>query len=408
MKNRDVNKYLLIAAHGLAKMGNSLQDVVFILLIVGLLQGNEFQMGLVITIQFIPYLFLGYLGGVVADRYNRKTNMLIADAIRFSLALALTYLVFFNRESVALLACIAFLSTTCRCFYQPAQQAMLPELVKKAELTKYNSRFQVSENLGVIAGPLIAGVIVTVGEYWQAFLFDAMTYLVSLILVFLINYSPLSKNGRMSETNEIRFNIFRYLNSRRKLFDTVYCSAASILAISAIIRLVIPLYITVDMNGPPELVAWTLGLIAAGTLFGAYLFGRVETKLNTPTVYWLVYGLCISMLFLSNNLFWLLGWAFVLGVSGAFVDVALICSIQRNTEGKYMGKVFSYFSTLANTGEALSGIIVGVFLMVVSARYSGVLLGFICACIAFGFIIVGLLERKNHSIWPVENEKYMS
>ena len=65
MKKRDVNKYLLIAAHGLAKMGNSLQDVVFILLIVGLLKGNEFQMGLVITIQFIPYLFLGYLGGEI-------------------------------------------------------------------------------------------------------------------------------------------------------------------------------------------------------------------------------------------------------------------------------------------------------------------------------------------------------
>jgi hypothetical protein len=73
-----------------------------------------------------------------------------------------------------------------------------------------------------------------------------------------------------------------------------------------------------------------------------------------------------------------------------------------------MGKVFSYFSTLANTGEALSGIIVGVVLMIVSARYSGVLLGFICACIALGFIIVGLFERKNHSIWPIENEKYMS
>lgn len=73
-----------------------------------------------------------------------------------------------------------------------------------------------------------------------------------------------------------------------------------------------------------------------------------------------------------------------------------------------MGKVFSYFSTLANTGEALSGFIVGVVLMVVSAKYSGVLLGFICACIAFGFIIVRLLERKSHSTWPVESEKYMS
>ena len=90
------------------------------------------------------------------------------------------------------------------------------------------------------------------------------------------------------------------------------------------------------------------------------------------------------------------------------MDVALICSIQKNTEGKYMGKVFSYFSTLANTGEALSGLLIGAILMLVSAKYAGVLLGFICACIAFGFIIVRLLERKRHSTWPVESEKYMS
>tara|TARA_B110000503_G_C6983874_1_gene344423 strand:- start:435 stop:779 length:345 start_codon:yes stop_codon:yes gene_type:complete len=114
------------------------------------------------------------------------------------------------------------------------------------------------------------------------------------------------------------------------------------------------------------------------------------------------------MLFVSNNLFWLLGWAFVLGVSGAFVDVALICSIQKNTEGKYMGKVFSYFSTLANTGEALSGFIVGVVLMAVSAKYSGVLLGLICAFIAFCFLLVHFLGQKSNNIWPVEKERFLS
>ena len=223
-----LNKNYLICAHGISKMGNALHDVIFVLIVINCLQDNAFMMAVVFTIKFIPYFFFGSLGGIQADKLNKKTIMLTSDAIRFFLVMMMVTLVFMDYVNALVLSILAFLLTTCRCFYQPAQQSIIPNIVAKNDLPYMNSQCQIAEELGSVIGPIVAGIMVAIGSYWEGLLVDAIAYAVSIGLVANIKYHYQPQIRYAKSNKRQRFNVFSYLLKNPLLFSVVYCSAACI------------------------------------------------------------------------------------------------------------------------------------------------------------------------------------
>ena len=138
-----------------------------------------------------------------------------------------------------------------------------------------------------------------------------------------------------------------------------------------------------------------MGMIGLGTVMGAYFYPRVANFSNPPIFYWVFYGLLTAIVFTVSNIFFMFAVFFLLGVSGAFVDISLVGSIQSHADSNYLGKVFSYFSTLANLGEALSNLIVGYVLIYISAQITGSILGAVCTLCAGLFILIYIRENKT-------------
>ncbi len=392
----NINKYLLISAHGVTKSGNALHDVVFVLLALNFLKDDSFLFSVVLTIKFIPYLFFGYIGGIVADRYNKKIIMIFSDITRLFLVSLLAWLTFENSLNVFTISVIAFFLTLCRCFYQPAQQSIIPSLVRRSDLTDTNSKNQIAEEIGTIVGPVLAGLLIVTGEYWQALVFDCLAYVISLSLVVFIKYKHESNEEKNDK--KLNTNIIKYICGNEKLFDTIFCSSVCILFISAVLRLVIPIYLVKEIFLSESYLGWVMGVIGFGTVLGAYLYKKMKIKFDTPVLYWGVYGLITAFIFAFENEVLLFTFAFLLGVVGAFVDICLIECIQKSSNTRYLGKTFSVFSTLANTGEALSNLFFGFILLYLTAKSVGLVLGVACVFVSLLFFFISMSRKIKRGI----------
>ena len=105
--------------------------------------------------------------------------------------------------------------------------------------------------------------------------------------------------------------------------------------------------------------------MSSGTLLGSFLLGRVNISPNIKNLYrgWAIYGAIMSIAFLIAKPNLLLLWTFGLGISGAVIDILMPTIIQKTSSESNIGQNFSYFSTFANLGEAMSSIMVGGLLL---------------------------------------------
>lgn len=116
-------------------------------------------------------------------------------------------------------------------------------------------------------------------------------------------------------------------------------------------------------------------------------------------VFWLLYGVILFVMPLAAALYLklLLVLAFVLGFIGAFVDISLVSALQLYSRREDFGKSFGTFSTLANSAEAVSSFIAGLFALVGLASSFLAMSAFI---ISTG--IIGVIKlNKNKDITPL-------
>jgi predicted MFS family arabinose efflux permease len=134
------------------------------------------------------------------------------------------------------------------------------------------------------------------------------------------------------------------------------------------------------------IIGYAMSFTGFGALIGAVVCARLMRSFGTPALmgYWGIYGVAIALLpaFTASAQILLLA-CFAVGWLGAFVDVMLPTNIQRLSTKANLGKNFGLFSTLANTGEALSGGFAGGLAAVASAGASVTILGILVAVTAY-------------------------
>ncbi len=123
----------------------------------------------------IPQVLISLWAGVIADRYNRKMIIMLADAFT-ALATFAAFLAFqAGHESLSLLMAISFLRSMGQGFQSPAVNALYPDIVPEHQLVRINGINQTINNILLLISPAAGGVILgTLGIKW-AFCIDVIT-----------------------------------------------------------------------------------------------------------------------------------------------------------------------------------------------------------------------------------------
>jgi ENTS family enterobactin (siderophore) exporter len=155
--------------------------------------GSPTWVGALLIVDFLPMIAIGLALGPLVDRLSRRRLMIEADLLRLAVFCALPFVD--RPELIVVLAGVAGVATG---FFRPAAHAALPNLVSPEDLPTANSLLQTVENLAWLIGPVAGGALVASFGTDLAYWINALTFLVSALILLGIAESALRGGDMMS------------------------------------------------------------------------------------------------------------------------------------------------------------------------------------------------------------------
>jgi MFS family permease len=185
---------LIWAAALLSNIGSWMQTVGVGVLVTAR-TGRPGWTGLVAAAAFLPIGLLSPVGGVMADRLDRRRWLFATTVGETAFAAVLTVLAATGHASPAVVTVIVFGGGAMAAIGFPAYQAMLPDLVPSTELGPAISLSSAQFNLGRVIGPALAGLAILIGGYSWAFAINAASFFAVLVALCLVRLPPSAHPG---------------------------------------------------------------------------------------------------------------------------------------------------------------------------------------------------------------------
>src|SRR6185369_14619093 len=144
------------------------------------------QMGVIGALRWLPYLLLGLVAGAWLDRLRRRPVLIATHLGRAALLGSVPAAALVARPTIEQLYAVAFLVGALMVFSDGAYQALLPTLVRPAQLVDGNSKFALSQSLARLVGPGLGGALVELATAPLAVALDAAAFVVDALLVAAI------------------------------------------------------------------------------------------------------------------------------------------------------------------------------------------------------------------------------
>lgn len=181
---RNWDYLLLWSGQAISSIGSQLSQFALPLFVLAL-TGSPAWAGVAGGLRTIPYLFLSLPAGALVDRWNRKWIMLVCDSVRAICLVSIPIAAFTGSLSMLQLCLVSLLEGTCFVFFNVAEVACLPRVVAKEQLKAAASLHETTDNISYTLGPFLGGILFGIGRALP-FLFDAVSYMISVVSLFFI------------------------------------------------------------------------------------------------------------------------------------------------------------------------------------------------------------------------------
>ena len=156
-------------------------DTIALYTIILNLTGSGRAVGLLLVARFVPSFLVGSLSGVVADRFSRRSIMIVSDLLRAVVVLG--FLFVRRADQLWIIYFLTVVQLALSTFFEPAKTAIIPSLVSDRELIAANAISSVTWSAMLTLGAAIGGVVTGWFGTDVAFILDALTYLLSAALI---------------------------------------------------------------------------------------------------------------------------------------------------------------------------------------------------------------------------------
>ncbi len=371
--------HLLWSATVASRFGDALRTPALALLAATLTRDPRMIAAVTVAAQLPPLLF-GLLGGVYADRWDRRRTMAAVDGLRAVVVGGLAVAIVTGRAGVATLLLAAFLLAALGTLFDAAAFALLPSVVPATVLPRANGRLQAGTAVaGGFLGAPAAGVLFAVAAPLP-FAVDALTFAVAALLVLALHPAPAgprpvtrsgastaSRDGRRTGNGRSVWREaaegVRWLRAEVTMWRITVLTAAGNLAISALMAVLV-LYALDVLRVPPAAYGLLMAGAVLGGVAGALGAGRLAHRLGTEHALRLVLaGQTVALAgFAWTRHPVLAGLALAVFAAGTTVWNSLWISYgQRRVPARLLGRVGAAQRVLglltAPVGAALGGVV---------------------------------------------------
>jgi predicted MFS family arabinose efflux permease len=337
----------------------------------------------------IPIFLFSLIGGVVADRLERRKILLGSQYVQMATAAILTVLVATGHVHVWHILCLSFVSGFAQAFGGPAYMALIPTLVDKDDMPNAIALNSIQFNVAIMVGPALAGqALGKLGEKW-CFGLNALSFLAPIISLTLITtrFLPVKTAESMFTSLKQGIRFARKQGSMEALIILAFCMTA----LSMPMRTYIPVFVKDIFHRGPETYGNLLALMGLGSICGSLTIasaGNFKRKGLVALGALACLGAGIFGFALSKSLPLSEALRVLVGASMMAVFATVNSLVQLITTNEMRGRVMSVYNFAFRggmpMGNLLSGWLVPLFTAPVVLGVNGVLL----ILVALYFVLV--------------------
>lgn len=187
---------LLWTGDAVSGIGNGVTTVVLPLVALRELDASSFQIGVLASAVWLPWLIVGLPAGAWIDRLPRRPIMMIANAACALLFASLAIAGFLEAMTYGHLLLVALLTGTATVFFQAAYHSYLPTVLAEADLVEGNSKIQGAEAATRVIGPSVGGLVVATVGLAAGLVVDAFTFAFCFVCIWLIRVQETVHRGQ--------------------------------------------------------------------------------------------------------------------------------------------------------------------------------------------------------------------
>jgi MFS family permease len=308
------------------------------------LTDSAFLLGLTAFLNGAPILLFSLLGGVAADRVDRRKLLLGSQYVQMTSALVLAALLWMDMIQVWHIMAAAFATGVGQAFGGPAYQALIPSLVEKEDLPNAIALMSIQFNLARVVGPAIGGLAFTALGAEACFFINALTYLAVIFSLFVVNVRFVPKKSEVRVLHSLKEGL-GFVFRHHSLLALVWLSTVTAFFAVPTITL-LPVFARetygLGAQGYGTMMSFSGAGAVCGALFVAWL-GNIPRKGWTSLVMQVGLGLATIGFAMSTHLW--AGCFFVFLAGGAVLAVfALLNSlVQLICPEEMRGRIMSVY-----------------------------------------------------------------
>jgi MFS family permease len=353
-------------------------------------KGGATAVGVVGVVRFVTMALLAPFTSLMADKFDRKAVMIAADAIRTALVLLAALVIWRNGPPIIVYA-LAVLISLAGTAFRPAQAALMPSLANHpGELTAANVASSTIHSVGFFVGPAIGGLLLAVADIATVYVFDAVTFVWSALLVIGLHPAaktdaaapadaeaePDEKKGPAGMFAGVGDGYREILRSRDiRLLIGLYCAQTVVAGASLVFSVAIALdLLKLDKSG--------VGVLDSAVGVGGVIGGVVALLLAQRGKLARDFG--IGVVLWAAPLLLIAAWPAlpaaliamaIIGVANSVVDVNAFTILQRLVPDAVMGRVFGAMESAIIGGMALGALVMPILIHTIGLRSGLVVVG---------------------------------
>ncbi|HUF16881.1 MAG TPA: MFS transporter [Thermoanaerobaculia bacterium] len=323
--------------------------------------GSAFLLGFDAFLATLPMILFSLLGGVAADRVDRRKLLLLSQLLQLTFAFTMAGLIFSGRIEVWHIFVLSFLTGTAQSFGGPAFQSLMPTLVKRSDVPNAIAMNSIQFNLARVIGPVLAGGALAAFGAAACFGLNGLSFVAVIIVLFMIR-SPFSpeKKESASVLADIREGL-RFMRERRALMHlSLFAFISTFFGVPLVTLLPVVAKSVLEVGATGY--SWILGAYGAGSVAGAFFVaaaGHSERKGRLAIAFQIVFAVCLFAFAFSRSLWLSMAIIFLAGASLICV-IALVSSlVQLATIEAMRGRVMSIFLLAFRGGMPLGNLLSG-------------------------------------------------
>jgi len=365
------------------------------------LTASNFYLGLDSFLGQLPILLFMLIGGVVADRHDRRRLLTTSQYIQATSALSLALLVATGHVGITAIFMLSFLSGCGQAFGGPAYQAMIPSLVPRRDLPNAialnSTQFNLSRVLGPVAGALVLSWI---GVAW-CFTLNGLSFFIVIIALTMLQLAPHVPHVNPKRIREELKSGLRFVRDTRVL-STLTTLAFVTTFLAGPIATFFPSFATSVLtsgHSPAQRLSMLMAAQGLGAIVGALIIGSLGRFKHMGRALLggqVLLGVFVACVAASRSLPLSVLLVFCYGICSMAVFSMSFSLIQLTAPDEMRGGILSIYMVALRGGFPLGGLVAGAF-----ADRFGAPRVMMVSAIILSVIAATLLVRRHSTLFQL-------